>query len=217
MALFNFQVSDPNPSIGNGFDTEAVVQNTLNTSIKGALNGLYSYLITTGLENDALAPQAVISDQILLQSQVVNMDNTDTPLSVSTTYVSSSYGGTISMSHAFANAVTEFTWSYSGYNPNTTKAKMTGIKMQRATNSGFTTGLTDIGNGVSPDSNMHIPPNGGSGVFEFTSVFCFTDDTVKSASTTYYYRFTFVVDDASLNIKHRGSSVRSRTYNGIYN
>ena len=60
--------ANPNPTIGNPFNTEAVVNNTLLTSIKADFSTLENYYNLTGWENQYLANQSVQSEQLYPQA-----------------------------------------------------------------------------------------------------------------------------------------------------
>lgn len=215
-----------NPTIGNAFSTEAVILNTLLTALKQNWTDLNTYLTTTGLENANIASKAIKSINLFLQSQKVNLANNEVTVNnytiAGTEYNSSAHSGTITINNAFANAVNVFFWQINGRNDQTGKnADLYDIWMQRATDSGFTTGLTNILSGTLGDINQSVgEPDGTAGFtnFEFTNNFFFVDNGTKSASTNYYYRLQFKVrgQAGNVKIKNRASFAFCVSLNGIY-
>ncbi len=215
-----------NPTIGNAFSTEANVLNTLLTALKQNWVNLNTYLTTTGLENANISSQAIKSLQLYPQAQIVKLADNEVTINNYTTagteYNSSSYSGTVIINNAFANAVNIFQWTISGRNDQTDKnVRLYDIKMQRATDSGFTTDLVDILFGTTGDAHETIgEPDGTAGFtnYEFTKQWWFYDTGNKTAATNYYYRLQFKVDGQAGNvkIKNRASQCFSISLNGIY-
>jgi hypothetical protein len=178
--------SNPNPTIGNPFNTEATVLDTLLTSLKADFTGYDNYFTTTGLENAYIADQAVQSPQFQPQAGdgIFQSSNTDIP--------DSAGGGPVIISDEIAITTTfndaKVMWNYAiRLTWSSGAASNVFHYLERSSTSGFGAGTGTI-----------IAPSGGSTPIvkqesRSSSVSLYTGqpvvDTLATAGT-YYYHFT---------------------------
>lgn len=206
MAIPTFS-TPANPTIGNGFDTEATILNTLLTDLKGNWSAWSTYLNSTGLEHQYIAPKAVEGPNINAHASLVNFPNAEVSITATSTYT----GSTGSLTFSYSNAVVKVYVMLAARNDSGTDAFMENIIIERSTSPSFASVATiKINQSHVSDARVKVPQTNG----EVTQCFFFVDNLAKSA-TTQYYRFRFTSAGSTIKVKSRASSMYLEAVNGI--
>jgi hypothetical protein len=206
MALPTFSTPS-NPSIGNDFNSEATVLNTLLTALKTNWTDFNTYLTGTGLEHQYIAPKAIEGANVVAHANLQNLGAGETTVTATNIYTSAS----TSITTSYADAYVRITVQIAIRNNTVTTGYVTLPKVQRDDNSGFTS-PTNILLGSAGDAAERVGANDGSADGEYFTTITFIDATTKPADT-YYYRFIFTAGSTDLIVKERASYIEVISYN----
>ena len=210
-------ISSPNPTIGNGFDTEATVLNTLLTNLKsdtGGVTSINNYLSTTKLENLYIKEQAVQSPQLYLQAAWENFgSNVSLAVASASTTQFLSDLITITIDPGFTNAIIDMD----------AVLNMTG-KASGATSWTFfleqlATQVSSAGSGtkVLPPSgtalNIVIPEDTAT---TSRATVPFTALWAVGGPGTYYFKFSGSANSTAPTFNQTSSNYKYKIYNDTY-